>query len=661
MDEPKDVVRPGPTPPGIPGVGPSLPYAVKAGVTYARSAAWMARTGGRAKATGLRVLLYHRVADDDDPLAVPTRRFAGQMAKLAADGYRALGLMEALSLLQTGDLPERTVGLTFDDGFADVRDEALPILERHGFGATVFITTGVTDGRVPFPWYTGPQPPVLGWDDIAALDREGTLKFEAHTVTHPSLLILDEESARAEIRDSRVELTERLGRPVTAFAYPAGLFGEREQRLAEEAGYLAAVSCEPGVNVAEHRPLRAPPPADRPARPAWSTSPRRCAAATTPRCPCATPTAGCATGCGPAPPDPGARARPGRRRGARRGTGARRSAPVLARGLPRPSTRADPASASRSSSAAARAAGSPGGTSRPVTPSTTSSATPPTSEAMTGSPAAIASRIEIGAPSERLASTKTLDAGQELRDVEAVAGQSHLALEPERAHRGLDGGPLGTAAHEQRADRPVAQAAERVHERQRILRIREPPHRDDLRRLVAGAGAAGRLDVDRVRDHDRAPGPAGPGGQAGDPLALGHADRHGGQAGHQAVGLAVQPRHAAGVRRERPAVDGEDPDRHTGERRRPAVPARRPWSCWRARCRAGGAASARRARAARADRGPRAAVAARGAARRTARRRPGRPFSRGRRRERRRRRRSGRPVPAAGRPRRSALRRARRA
>ena len=51
MDEPKDVVRPGPTPPGIPGVGPSLPYAVKAGVTYARSAAWMARTGGRAKAT----------------------------------------------------------------------------------------------------------------------------------------------------------------------------------------------------------------------------------------------------------------------------------------------------------------------------------------------------------------------------------------------------------------------------------------------------------------------------------------------------------------------------------------------------------------------------------------------------------------------------------
>ncbi len=235
--------------PGIPGVGPSLPYSVKAGVTYARSAAWLARTRGRADLSGLRILLYHRVSDDDDPLAVSPRRFAEQMARLAADGYRAVGLMEGLSLLETGALPERTVGLTFDDGFLDVRDEALPVLERHGFGATVFITTGVTDGRVPFPWYPGPQPPVLGWADILALDRDGTLSFEAHTVTHPSLLILEEDSARAEIRDSRAELEERLGRPVTAFAYPAGLFGEREERLVEEAGYLAAVSCEPGVNL----------------------------------------------------------------------------------------------------------------------------------------------------------------------------------------------------------------------------------------------------------------------------------------------------------------------------------------------------------------------------------------------------------------------------
>jgi peptidoglycan/xylan/chitin deacetylase (PgdA/CDA1 family) len=112
----------------------------------------------------------------------------------------------------------------------------------------VFVTTGVTGGRHRFRWYER-QPPVLGWDDVVALDRGGTLRFEAHTVTHPSLIALDEEAARAEIRDCRSELEARLGREVSAFAYPAGLYGRRERRLVAEAGYAAAVSCEPGVNL----------------------------------------------------------------------------------------------------------------------------------------------------------------------------------------------------------------------------------------------------------------------------------------------------------------------------------------------------------------------------------------------------------------------------
>jgi peptidoglycan/xylan/chitin deacetylase (PgdA/CDA1 family) len=231
-----------------PGVGPTLPRGVKATVTLARSTAWLARAHGRPQPGGLRILLYHRVADGDDPLALAPRRFAEQMGHLAAEGYRVLDLVAALALLWRGVVPERTVALTFDDGFADVAEQALPVLERHGFRATVFVTTGVVDGRVSFPWCDSPQPRVLGWDEVVDLDRRGTLRFEAHTVSHPSLLALDEAAAAAEIGGSRAELAERLGRPVTAFAYPAGLYGERERRLVVEAGFSAAVSCEPGVN-----------------------------------------------------------------------------------------------------------------------------------------------------------------------------------------------------------------------------------------------------------------------------------------------------------------------------------------------------------------------------------------------------------------------------
>lgn len=228
--------------------GRALPYLAKAGVTRARSGVWLARTRGRPDESGMRILLYHRVADDDDPLALAPRRFGEQMDWLASAGYRVVGLLEALELLDSGSVPPRTVGLTFDDGFADVRDAAMPALARHGFRATVFITTGVTDGRLSFPWYER-QPPVLGWDDVLELDREGTLRFEAHTVSHPNLLSVDESTAGAEIAESRRELADRLGRPVNAFAYPAGLFGDRERRLVAAAGYAAAVSCEPGVNL----------------------------------------------------------------------------------------------------------------------------------------------------------------------------------------------------------------------------------------------------------------------------------------------------------------------------------------------------------------------------------------------------------------------------
>ena len=224
------------------------PYPLKAALTRTRSAAWLATTRGRPDDGGLRILLYHRVANDGDPLAIAPARFREQMDFLAGAGYRVVDVVEALGMLDRGAVPPRTLGLSFDDGFTDVAEHALPVLTAHHFKATVFVATGVTAGRLSFSWYAR-QPPVLGWDAVEALDREGTLRFEAHTVSHPNLLAVDDAAAWAEIHESRTELEARLGRPVSAFAYPAGLYSERERRFAANAGYCAAVSCEPGVNL----------------------------------------------------------------------------------------------------------------------------------------------------------------------------------------------------------------------------------------------------------------------------------------------------------------------------------------------------------------------------------------------------------------------------
>lgn len=233
---------------GIPGVGPTLPPRVKAAATRTRSAWWLLRSRGRPDGAGLRILFYHRVSDDDDPLAVSPRRFREQMELLAAEGVEAVGLTTAVDLLERGLSPPCVVAVNFDDGYRDVAENALPVLERLGFRATVFLPTGVIDGTASFPWYER-QPPLLGWDEVVELDRAGTLSFEAHTVTHPNLLLLDDTSARYEIAQSKLDLETRLGRPVQAFCYPAGLFGERERRFVAESGFRAAVSCEPGLNL----------------------------------------------------------------------------------------------------------------------------------------------------------------------------------------------------------------------------------------------------------------------------------------------------------------------------------------------------------------------------------------------------------------------------
>jgi peptidoglycan/xylan/chitin deacetylase (PgdA/CDA1 family) len=226
-------------------LGPAWVQVVKPALTRARTAAWRAR--GRPVQPGLRILFYHRVADEPDPLAISPARFRAQMDVLGELGYRVVDVVSGAGMLVRGDGLDRVVALSFDDGYRDVAENALPVLERHGFSATVFVATGVIDGTATYSWYAR-QPPLLGWEDLVALDGASPLSFEAHTVTHPNLVALDAGAAEREIAGSKTALEDRLGRAVSGFCYPAGLFGARERELVARAGFAVATTCEPGAN-----------------------------------------------------------------------------------------------------------------------------------------------------------------------------------------------------------------------------------------------------------------------------------------------------------------------------------------------------------------------------------------------------------------------------
>ena len=182
--------------------------------------------GGQQR-PGLRILYYHRISDERDPLAVTPAAFRRQMDALAACGQRVVDLYEIDELTLAAD--ESAVALTFDDGYRDVLEHGLPVLREHGFPSTVFVVPGAIAGVASFSWYgAGAMPPLAGWDELRAEERAGLVHFEPHTITHPVLTTIALEHARSEIADSKRAVEQELGRPARIFCYPGGYYSPRE-------------------------------------------------------------------------------------------------------------------------------------------------------------------------------------------------------------------------------------------------------------------------------------------------------------------------------------------------------------------------------------------------------------------------------------------------
>jgi peptidoglycan/xylan/chitin deacetylase (PgdA/CDA1 family) len=198
---------------------------------------------------GLRILYYHRVSDERDPLAVSPDAFQRQMDAIAASGQRVVDLYEFDELaLAPG---EAAIAITFDDGYRDVLEHGLPVLHEHGFPSTVFVVPGAISAICAFAWYApGAAPPLAGWDELREAESAGLVHFEPHTLTHPILTTLSLEDARSEIEESKRAVERELGRPARIFCYPGGYYSAREVELVKESGYRAAVTCEFGANSA---------------------------------------------------------------------------------------------------------------------------------------------------------------------------------------------------------------------------------------------------------------------------------------------------------------------------------------------------------------------------------------------------------------------------
>lgn len=201
---------------------------------------------------GLPALLYHHVGPRQPgtypSLTVSSERFERHVRWLARCGYVGVRPTDWLAWCREGKpLPEKPVLFTFDDGYADVAERALPVLRGHGFGAAVFVVTGHIGGDNSWDRDRGSgQQRLMTADQIREWAARG-IEFGAHGRTHSDLTTLSGHRLEREIRGSQDDLAAITGLPVRSFAYPYGSVNEAVRQCVRGV-FDSAFSCDEGVN-----------------------------------------------------------------------------------------------------------------------------------------------------------------------------------------------------------------------------------------------------------------------------------------------------------------------------------------------------------------------------------------------------------------------------
>lgn len=187
------------------------------------------------------ILMYHSIDIVENPryrsFAVAPSLFAEHIAYLHDQGYTTL-TVDQLTRAET--LPRRPVVLTFDDAFTDFYSAALPTLAHYGFTATLYVPTAFV-GKTSL-WLVREREttrPLLDWQSLIDVTHAG-IECGAHTCNHVQLDILPLQTAHSEVEQSRKTLEDKLGKPVTTFAYPYGYFTAAVRQMVIDCGYRAA-------------------------------------------------------------------------------------------------------------------------------------------------------------------------------------------------------------------------------------------------------------------------------------------------------------------------------------------------------------------------------------------------------------------------------------
>lgn len=208
------------------------------------------RVGVRAPAERRHAILgYHQTRStppEGTPyrhLTLPPWRFALQLKTLRALGWRGVSMRELMPHLR-GEKHGKVFGITFDDGYLNNVEHALPVLRELGFTATLFMVSNQIAGTNAWDRERCvPEEPLVGLAHLRSWLDAG-MEVGAHTRNHVDLRTCDEATAREEIAGSKRDLEQALGIQVTSFCYPYGGYRAEHAEMVRQAGYASATTID---------------------------------------------------------------------------------------------------------------------------------------------------------------------------------------------------------------------------------------------------------------------------------------------------------------------------------------------------------------------------------------------------------------------------------
>lgn len=191
------------------------------------------------------ILVYHKILTIDPQVAqkhtslkkfnVDPEIFREEMSYVIDKGYTVLTMHDLLARVREGNMPEKPLVITFDDGWKSQYQNALPVLNFYNLPATFYIYTGVVG-----------SPAYMNWDELKDLVARG-MEIGGHTKTHPRLTKVPLLRLNSELSESKTLLQNKLGILVTDFAYPYGDYNDLVIKAVKQAGYLSARTSKQGL------------------------------------------------------------------------------------------------------------------------------------------------------------------------------------------------------------------------------------------------------------------------------------------------------------------------------------------------------------------------------------------------------------------------------